>query len=249
MVVAFPHLYASAFSGFYLALMLVLWLLILRGIGIELRHQVDDPLWRRAWDVTFSGASALLAVLFGVALGNVMRGVPFDAQGEFVGSFALLLNPFAMLGGVLSLVLLSMHGAAYLFLKTDGAMHGARVGPLACCGGWASPGILAIVPRASSCRPEFPANSPRWPWLLALPLLTIASLAGVRRSLAATRSLDVRLHIGLIAGLLTSVFAGLFPRPAAGAARQPPPGLDIYNAAGPPKSLPRSRWRSTCAAW
>src|SRR5512137_2195877 len=78
MVVAFPRLYASAFSCFYLALMLVLWLLVLRGLGIEFRHQVPSPLWRQACDVTFSIASLLLAVLFGVALGNVLYGVPLD---------------------------------------------------------------------------------------------------------------------------------------------------------------------------
>src|SRR5512143_2507222 len=79
LVVAFPGVYASAFSGFYLALMLVLWLLILRGLGIEFRHQVDNPLWRQAWDVVFSVSSTLLAVLFGVAFANVLRGVPLDA--------------------------------------------------------------------------------------------------------------------------------------------------------------------------
>src|SRR5512143_1410453 len=123
MVVAFPHLYAAAFSGFYLALMIVLWLLILRGVAIELRHQVDNALWRDACDTTFSAASALLTVLFGVAVGNVLRGVPLDADGTFVGSFALLLNPFALLCGILSLAALSLHGAAYLAMKTEGALQ------------------------------------------------------------------------------------------------------------------------------
>ena len=86
MFVAFPHVYAASFSGFYLALMLVLWLLLLRGLGIEFRHQVDSELWTHAWDVTFAGASFLLALLFGVALGNVLRGVPLDANGEFQGT-------------------------------------------------------------------------------------------------------------------------------------------------------------------
>ena len=166
MVVAFPHLYASAFSGFYLALMLVLWLLILRGIGIELRHQVDDPLWRQAWDVTFSGASALLAVLFGVALGNVMRGVPFDANGEFLGSFALLLNPFALLGGVVSLVLLSLHGAAYLFLKTDGAMQARARRAIGVLWWVGHRGRHRDRDASFRVRPDFTANFLRWPWLM-----------------------------------------------------------------------------------
>ena len=78
---AFPALFASSFSGFYLALMMVLWLLILRGIAIEFRNHLDNPLWKPAWDTVFGGASAALACLFGVALGNVVRGVPLDANG------------------------------------------------------------------------------------------------------------------------------------------------------------------------
>src|SRR5512134_3847429 len=94
MVVAFPHVYATSFSGFYLALMLVLWLLLLRGVAIEFRHQIDNDLWRDIWDFVLNAASVLLALLFGVAVGNVLRGVPLDESGEFVGSFGLMLNPF-----------------------------------------------------------------------------------------------------------------------------------------------------------
>src|SRR5678815_5622381 len=108
MVVAFPNLYAASFSGFYLALMLVLWLLLLRGLGIEFRHQIHHPMWEDAWDVVFCGASLLLALLFGVALANVLRGVPFDANGEFRGTFALLLNPFSILGGALAVSTLAL---------------------------------------------------------------------------------------------------------------------------------------------
>src|SRR6185503_3109203 len=96
LVAAFPHVYAASFSGFYLALMIVLWLLLLRGLGIEFRHQIDHDMWKHAWDVAFSLSSALLALLFGVALGNVLRGVPLDETGEFQGTFSLLLNPFAL---------------------------------------------------------------------------------------------------------------------------------------------------------
>jgi cytochrome d ubiquinol oxidase subunit II len=238
MVVAFPHLYASAFSGFYLALMLVLWLLILRGVGIELRHQVDNPLWRRAWDVTFSGASLLLALLFGVALANVMRGVPFDAQGEFQGSFALLLNPFALLGGLLSVAMLSLHGAAYLALKTEGAVHDRARRAIGLLWWVVSAGIVAIVAASFAVRPDFPANFLRWPWLILLPLLALASLAGIRRGLARHADRDTfRATSGLIIGLLTSVFAGLFPVLLPALAGSPHPGLDIYNAAGPEKSM------------
>ena len=135
MVVAFPNLYAASFSGFYLALMLVLWLLLLRGLGIEFRHQIHHPMWEDAWDVIFSVASALLALLFGVALANVLRGVPLDADGEFRGTFALMLNPFAILGGLLAVATLALHGASL------GGAEGrtvscrrARGASRACCG-------------------------------------------------------------------------------------------------------------------
>jgi cytochrome bd ubiquinol oxidase subunit II len=238
LVVAFPHAYASAFSGFYLALMLVLWLLILRGVGIELRHQIDNPLWRQAWDVTFSGASALLAVLFGVALSNVMRGVPFDADGSFQGSFALLLNPFALLGGLLSLILLALHGAAYLALKTDGALHDRAWRAI----GWlwwpAVAGIVAIASASVFVRPDFMGNFLRWPVLFVWPILAAAALVLVRVQWLQRRELRTFLSTStLIVALLASVFSGLFPRLLPALAGSPFPGLDIYNAAAPLHSL------------
>lgn len=238
LVVSFPHAYASAFSGFYLALMLVLWLLILRGIGIELRHQIDNPLWRQAWDVTFSAASALLAVLFGVALANVMRGVPFDADGNFLGSFTLLLNPFALLSGVLSLILLALHGAAYLALKTDAAIHDRAWRTI----GWlwwpAGAGILAVFAASFGVRPDFPANFLRWPILFVWPL--VAAGAFVALWIYHRRHDDLRTFAAsgaLIVGLLASVFSGLYPRLLPALPGSAYPDLDIYNAAAPPRSL------------
>jgi cytochrome d ubiquinol oxidase subunit II len=238
MFVAFPHLYASAFSGFYLALMLVLWLLILRGVGIELRHQIDHPLWRRVWDVTFCGASALLALLFGVALSNVMRGVPFDPHGEFQGSFTLLLNPFALLGGLLSVAILSMHGAAYLALKTDGAMHDRARGVVSALWWVVAAGVVLIVVASFQVRPGFVGNFLRWPFLLVLPIGAIAALVAIRRGLARHADWPTFLATaGLIASLLLAVFAGMFPVLLPALESSSFPGLDIYNAAGPPKSL------------
>jgi cytochrome d ubiquinol oxidase subunit II len=238
LVVAFPHAYASAFSGFYLALMLVLWLLILRGIGIELRHQLENPLWRQAWDVTFSGASALLAVLFGVALSNVMRGVPFEPNGDFQGSFALLLNPFALLGGLLALILLTLHGAAYLALKTDDALHDRAWRFIGLLWWPALAGIIAIVLASFAVRPDFTTNFTRWPVLIVWPLAVIAALAAVRVAWRRRLELQTFLATGaLIVSLLASVFSGLFPRLLPSLAGSPNPGLDIYNAAAPPHSL------------
>ena len=210
--VAFPHVYATSFSGFYLALMLVLWLLLVRGLAIEFRHQVDNPLWRHAWDVGFSFASALLALLFGVALGNVLRGVPLDAAGEFRGTFALLLNPFALLAGALSVAILSLHGAAWAALKTEGALQArARrfAGPL----WWAVAALLvAMIAASFKVRPEFTRNFAAQPLLILIPAIAVMSLIEVRRAHRGQN--DRRMFVACaaaIAGILASVAAGLYP--------------------------------------
>jgi cytochrome bd ubiquinol oxidase subunit II len=238
MVAAFPHLYAAAFSGFYLALMIVLWLLILRGVSIELRHQVDNPLWREAWDVVFSLSSALLAVLFGVAVGNVLRGVPFDADGSFRGSFALLLNPFALLCGVLSLVALALHGAAYLAVKTEG--HLQRRSRRAVLPLWGAVSVLlgAVTAASFAVQPDFTLNFGRWPALALLPLAAVCAATGVawfgrqRQDNAAFLSSSA-----LIAAVLGSAAAGLYPRLLPGLAGSAVPALDIYNSASSERSM------------
>src|SRR6202161_1083345 len=117
---AFPALYASSFSGFYLPLMMVLWLLILRGISIEFRSHIDSPVWKPFWDVVFGGASALLAIFFGAALGNVVRGVPLDEANEFflplwtnfgIGRDVGILDWYTLLVAVTAFATLTVHGA------------------------------------------------------------------------------------------------------------------------------------------
>lgn len=124
---AFPVVYATVFSGFYLALMLLLVALILRAVSIEFRHARHDPRWVRSWDVAFGVGSLLPAILFGVAVGNVMRGVPIEAHATWVGSFLGLLNPYSVLVGLVSAALFTLHGAIYLRMKSDGALA-ARLG-------------------------------------------------------------------------------------------------------------------------
>ncbi len=117
---AFPIVYATVFSAFYLALMLLLVALIFRAVSMEFRGKVDSPKWKRFWDYAFGVGSLLPAVLFGVAVGNILRGIPLDSQGIFTGNFFMLLNPFSILVGILSLALFTMHGAIYLTMKTEG---------------------------------------------------------------------------------------------------------------------------------
>ena len=129
---AFPLLYASSFSGFYLPLMMVLWLLILRGCSIEFRSHLEEPVWRTFFDFGFSFASILLAIFLGAALGNVLRGVPLDENASFFeplwtnfvpsGNTGVL-DWYTVLAGVVALLSLGLHGAAYLVMKTDGAVR------------------------------------------------------------------------------------------------------------------------------
>src|SRR6476646_3650121 len=129
---AFPLLYASSFSGFYLPLMIVLWLLMLRGIGIELRSHVNQPLWWSFFDFLFAMSSLLLALFFGAAIGNVIRGVPLNADGYFFEplwtNFRVGINPgildwYTVLIGLLAMVTLTVHGAHYIALKTTGVVN------------------------------------------------------------------------------------------------------------------------------
>ncbi len=236
MVAAFPHLYAVSFSGFYLVLILVLWLLIGRGVGIEFRSHIADPLWRGLFDVLFCVSSVLLAVLFGAAVGNVVRGVPLDATGNFQGSLALALNPYAILVGVLSVALLAMHGANFLALKTGGDQQTrARLwaGRL-----WYGVATLAVLATLASffVRPVG-ENFARYPLLGALPLLAVLSLLAV--PFFQRRKEDGRaVYAGavLIGALMASAGASLYPLllPALG---KPGEGLSIFNSAAPYHSL------------
>ena len=120
---AFPDVYATAFSGFYLALVLLLVALIFRAVAIEFRSKRPEAWWRQMWDVSFSLGSILSALLIGTALGNLAWGVPIDAKGEFAGSFIGLLTPYPLLIGVTTVALLMMHGAIYAVMKTEGELH------------------------------------------------------------------------------------------------------------------------------
>lgn len=120
---AFPEWYATLFSGFYLPLLIILLGLIVRGLAFEYRHQRPAAAWRSRWDLALFVGSALPAFLWGVAFANIVRGVPIDADKEFTGNLLTLLNPFALLGGVVTLLLFLTHGAMFLALKTDGDLR------------------------------------------------------------------------------------------------------------------------------
>lgn len=141
MFAAFPNWYATLFSGFYLALFLILVALIVRGVAFEYRGKVDDSRWRARWDLAITFGSWVPAVLWGVAFANIVAGVPIDSNGDFTGSVLTLLNPFGLLGGVVTASLFALHGANFLALKSTGEVRSraqsfARVfGPVALVAG------------------------------------------------------------------------------------------------------------------
>ncbi|MGZ4730813.1 MAG: cytochrome d ubiquinol oxidase subunit II [Terriglobales bacterium] len=185
---AFPALYAAAFSGFYLALMIVLWLLIMRGASVELRMHIDDPLWRSFFDGLFFLSSSLLAVFFGAALANVIRGVPLRADGYFflplwtnwqVGPQPGILDWYTVIGGVVALAALAIHGALYLTVKTEGDLQErARTFVRR---SWAVLFVITIVSLVATIavRSDALANYSAFPLAYAIPLVVIGSLGGM----------------------------------------------------------------------
>ncbi len=218
----FPKAYAASFSGFYLPFMVVLWLFMGRGIAIELRGHFASDLWHGFWDVVFSACSILLALIFGIALGNVLRGVPLDSQQYFSGTFGVLLNWYAVLVGVLALAALALHGAAFAAWRSaDLAARAERAaGAL-----WVIVLGLFIVTTWATLRVH---PMPLGPGLWIAP-----SIAAV--GLVATRFLKRRAWrfaasglflLGLMAAAAGTLYPYLLPSYPAGSG-----GLDIYNSA------------------
>lgn len=237
MVVSFPRVYASGFSGFYLALMIVLWLLIARGVSIELRGQVDHPLWRSLWDTGFWFGSALLALLLGVALGNVLRGLPIGADGYFQGTFALLLNPYSLLTGVLSFVVLAWHGSNYLRIKTEGSLQ-QRAQDWSSRAWWAVAALVVITAAATfGVRPTLTANFRAYPWAWTFPLLAAAGLASSYLCRRPERDRGAfRTSMLTIVGLMGSAAVTVYPNLLT-STLDPAYSLTIYNAASSPLAL------------
>ena len=184
---AFPPLYASGFSGFYLPLMMVLWLLMLRAIGIEFRTHIDNPVWQSFFDVIFFASSALLAIFFGAALGNVIRGVPLASNGYFfeplwtnfrVGRDNGILDWYTIIAGVVALVTLTVHGSLYVVTKTEGDVCASAPAGIA-LRLWPIQILLTVLSLAATnyVRPQVMDNYRKYPAGLLVPLLVLASLA------------------------------------------------------------------------
>jgi cytochrome bd ubiquinol oxidase subunit II len=236
---AFPLLYASGFSGFYLPLMIVLWLLILRGTGVELRLHLDSPVWRGLFDGSFALSSLLLAIFYGAALGNVLRGVPLGEDQYFflplwtnwrVGPQPGILDWYTVLAGVVALFALALHGAYYVALKTSGEIN-VRA-KQAARGLWP---ILVLLTGASLLatlyiRPDLLGNYERWPVLYVIPAVVAASLFNMWRagSRGRERAAFLSSCVYLIF-MLVGAAAGVYPNLLT-STTNPELNITVYNA-------------------
>jgi cytochrome d ubiquinol oxidase subunit II len=233
---AFPALYASSFSGFYLPLMMVLWLLIGRGIAIEFRNHLDSPLWRPFFDAVFAASSALLAIFFGAALGNVVRGVPLDSTGYFFlplwtnfqpGPDPGILDWYTVLVGLLAFFTLTQHGALWLVFKTEDILE-QRAQKIARMAWYGVAALTAVVTFATmSVQPQVLANLRAHPWGYVFPALALAGLVGIRLGGEAKPFLA---SCAYIVGMLTSAAFGVFPY-VLPANTDPALGLTVWNSA------------------
>src|SRR5258707_5478488 len=218
---AFPLLYASAFSGFYMPLMIVLWLLILRGLSVELRMHGNEPLWRSFFDGLFFLSSSLLAIFFGAALPNVIRGVPIGPDNYFylplwtdwrTGTNPGILDWYTVIGGLMALLALSLHGALYLSLKTEG--HLERRAQACARRLWPFVTIATVlaVPATVLARPDSLRNYRIYPAAFLAPIAVVISLVAIPVALRRRSELGAFLaSCAYLSAMLCVAAAGLFP--------------------------------------
>ena len=234
---AFPNVYATVFSGFYLAFVLLLVALIFRAVAIEFRSKQPMRWWRQMWDIGFSAGSLLSSLLIGVAMGNIAWGIPLDERGEFAGTFLSLLGPYPLLLGITTVALFMMHGAIYALLKTDGPLHDKLRGWITnciiffiICYAITTMATLLYVPQMA---PRVRAN----PWLFSIALLNMLAIANIPREIH--RGRDGRAFLSSCVAMIALM--GLFclemyPNLVLS---NPLPGnsLSIHNAASSHKTL------------
>jgi len=228
---AFPDVYATVFSGFYTAFMLLLFVLIFRAVAIEFRSKQQMKWWRKWWDVSFSVSSILIAFLMGVALGNIITGIPLGADKEFAGSFFDLLNPYCILVGVTTLALFIMHGTIYATMKTEGELRNKIKT-------WVNNSIIFFVIMyavvTTSTLIYYPHMSKHFvdtPLLFSVALLNMLAIANIPREIHHERDFFAFLSSGFSILTLFILFAiGIFPNIVI-SSPNPEYSLTIYNAA------------------
>jgi cytochrome d ubiquinol oxidase subunit II len=234
---AFPSAYAAVFSGFYTAFMVLLCALIVRAVSLEFRGKRDSRVWKRCWDGAFSGASALAVFLFGVALGNIFIGVPLNAHGFFVGGFFDLIRPFPILVGLLTVSFAAMHGAIYLYMKTEEELQQRAYRWM-----WRgfSCSLFIYVLTVILTRARFPEaihnfNEHSWAWAIVvvavLALVNIPFMLVLKRPFCAFLSSSVTI-LALVFQFSFALYPNLVPSNIS-----PAYSLNIFNAASSQRTL------------
>ncbi len=235
---AFPEAYATVFSGFYIAFMLLLFALIFRAVSIEFRSKVHAVAWRRFWDFGFFLSSLIASVLFGVAVGNGIIGIALDSNGDYIGTFADLLNPYSLVAGLVAAALFATHGALYLFLKLPECEARERVRGWM----WHTWGIFLVLYVLGTIYtvgaiPRSLANFERFPWAASIVVLNVLAVANIPRSVFHNRPVQAFASSALTIACLVALFSvALFPNLVA-ASNDPANSLTIYNAASSPGTL------------
>jgi len=234
---AFPNVYATVFSGFYLAFVLLLFALIFRAVAIEFRSKQPMRWWRQMWDIGFAAGSVLSALLIGVAMGNIACGIPIDERGEFAGTFFGLLHPYPLLLGVTTVALFMMHGAIYGLMKTEGALHDQLRR-------WAMNSIIFFVVCAAMTTmatllyvPHMAAQVRDHPWLFSIAIANMLCIANIPREFYHGRDFQAFLS-SCLAMLTLMVLFGINQYPnLVFSEPNPENSLTIYNAASSQKTL------------
>jgi cytochrome d ubiquinol oxidase subunit II len=233
---AFPEAYATVLSGFYLPVILVLLSLVGRAISIEFRSKSRSRLWRAYWDFSFFLSSLVATLVFGVALGNVVGGIPLSPQGHYTGGLSGLFQPFALAVGLLAVAGAAMHGALYLQLKLEGALR-QQVRRWAWGAFFAFVGLNAVVAvMALRGVPHLLVNFERWPVVWAMPVLVALALANIPRGLVRGKPGQAfASSCCAIAGLTFLAAAALYPNVVVSTSGTP--SLDVWRAAASESTL------------
>jgi cytochrome d ubiquinol oxidase subunit II len=237
MFAAFPNAYATIFSGFYVAFMMLLFALIFRAVSLEFRGKRDSQAWRRFWDYSFFGASFLVTFLFGVAAGNALIGMPIDARGVYTGSFFDLIRPYPILIGLLTVSFATMHGAIYLYLKTEEELQQIVHRWM-----WRGFGLTMITYILATIFtlalvPDVVRNFNQHPWAWTIVVLTILAFANIPRAIFLGRPFYAFVSSSLTILALVFLFSfSLFPNLVVSNS-SPAFSLTIYNAASSQKTL------------
>jgi cytochrome d ubiquinol oxidase subunit II len=234
---AFPNVYATVFSGFYLAFVLLLVALIFRAVAIEFRSKQPMGWWRQMWDVGFAGGSILSSLLIGIAMGNIAYGVPIDERGEFAGTFLGLLRPYPLLVGVTTLALFMMHGAIYAVMKIEGELHTQLRGWIKNCMVFFIMCYAVTTMATLLYVPHMAARVRANPWLFSVALLNMLAIANIPREIHLDRAGRAFVSSCVAMMALMGLFGlEMFPNLVL-SNPQPAHSLTIYNAASSTKTL------------